>query len=388
MTDYIGHDDLTPVVQVLTKSTSLILDRWLERVSNEPFHLGRRERAISNHIPALFKALVQSLADDAPDHVNVHSTMESEMVKKAAGQHAETRRTQGLSVTEVISEIRMLRQETSRALLEDLRDGDHSLAILAADLALNDGFDGAICVAAEAVVQGLEREHREALAITVHDLKSPLAAIKASAQLGLRRSNASRTDIDGLLHRVVDGSDRVREIVDEALSAVQAGEGHQLNEEAVGVEQFLRNAISGLGEEARLRVTIEVAADVPEQVVWDVPRLRRVIENIVSNALKYAPQGPVIIAATAAPNEHLAITIKDRGIGLSAEDKRQLFARYYRSPEVIRMKIEGTGLGLYVAKATVEAHGGTLHVESPGPGKGTTFHILLPVTIVAGSLEQ
>jgi signal transduction histidine kinase len=122
--------------------------------------------------------------------------------------------------------------------------------------------------------------------------------------------------------------------------------------------------------------------------VWDGQRLRRVIENIVSNALKYAPQGPVIIAATAATDEHVAITIKDRGIGLSAEDKRQLFARYYRSPEVIRMKIEGTGLGLYIAKATVEAHGGKLHVESPGPGKGTTFHILLPVNIATGPKEQ
>jgi signal transduction histidine kinase len=97
------------------------------------------------------------------------------------------------------------------------------------------------------------------------------------------------------------------------------------------------------------------------------------------NALKYAPEGFIDISAKAGDHDQVAISIKDRGIGLSAEDKRKLSARYYRSPEAIRMKIEGTGLGLYVAKATIEAHGGTLHVESPGPGKGTTFHLLIPL---------
>jgi signal transduction histidine kinase len=134
-----------------------------------------------------------------------------------------------------------------------------------------------------------------------------------------------------------------------------------------------------------LRVKIRVANDVPSQVVWDVQRLRRTIENLVSNALKYAPKGAISISATAAPGDWVAIMVKDRGIGLSAEDKRKLFARYYRSPEAIRMKIDGTGLGLYVAKATVEAHGGKLHVESAGPGKGTTVHILLPANVATAT---
>jgi signal transduction histidine kinase len=228
VTDYAGPVDLTPAVQALTKSKTQILDRWLDRVTKEPFHLGRRERAISDHIPALFEALVQSLSGDAPAHRAVHSTIETEEVKEAAGLHARARRSQGLSVTEVISEIRMLRQETSRALMESLAEDELISGILAAELALNDGFDGAICIAADAVVAGIEQEHREALAITAHDLKTPLAAVKGAAQLALRRSQAPHAEIDEMLNRIVDGSNRVRDIVDEAVAAIQAADGDQL----------------------------------------------------------------------------------------------------------------------------------------------------------------
>ena len=383
---YAGSADLTPVVQALRRYQNKILERWLARVTGEPFHLGRRERAISDHIPALLEALLQSLSDDAPAHRAVHSTMDSEAVQKAASQHAQARRTQGLSVTEVIGEVRVLRQETSRALLEDLDDGVPAAGILAAELALNDGFDGAICIAADTVVAGIEQDHRDALAITVHDLKSPLGAVKLSAYAALRRSKAP--DIDKFLNRIVDCSNRVRAIVDEALAALRAADGDQLHPTAVPVEQFLQDAVSALGAEARLRIAITVADDVPRHVVWDIQRLRRTFENVVSNALKYAPEGPIDIAAHAAPDDQLLITVKDRGIGLSADDKRKLFARYYRSPEAIRLKIEGTGLGMYVAKATIQAQGGKLHVQSAGPGKGTTVQILLPVNAGGGRTAQ
>ena len=255
--------------------------------------------------------------------------------------------------------------------------------MVAADLALHDGFDGAICIAAAAVMAGAEQDHRDALAITVHDLKTPLAALKGSAQLALRRSTADPTapvtEVEDFLQRIVDSSNPLRDIVDEALAAEQAADGEQLRLSPVAIEQFLLDIVSSLGAEARSRVRV-IVEDETAQASWDVQRLRRALENILSNALKYAPEGFIDVSVKAADNGSVAISIKDRGIGLSAEDKRKLFARYYRSPEAIRMKIEGTGLGLYVAKATIEAHGGTLHVESPGPGKGTTFHLLIPLT--------
>jgi signal transduction histidine kinase len=378
---YAGRADLGPVVESLTRCKDDILERWLERVSREPFHLGRRERAVADHIPALFEAIVASLAQDAPERRDIHSPMESEAVQTAAREHGQARRTQGLSLTEVISEIRMLRQETSRALCADIEDAERASDVVAADLALHDGFDGAICIAAAAVMAGVEQEHRDALAITVHDLKTPLAALKGSAQLALRRSKADPApppaEIEDFLHRIVASSNRLRDIVDEALAAEQAADGEQLRLTPVAIEQFLLDIVSSLGAEARSRVRL-VVEDNAAQASWDVQRLRRALENIISNALKYAPEGFIDISAMMA-GDQIAISIRDRGIGLSADDKRKLFARYYRSPEAIRMKIEGTGLGLYVAKATVEAHGGTLHVESPGPGRGTTFHLLIPV---------
>jgi len=127
MVAYAGRADLAPVVESLTRCKNDILERWLERVSQEPFHLGRRERAVADHIPALFEAIVASLAQDAPERHDIHSPMESEAVQTAAREHGRARRTQGLSLTEVISEIRMLRQETSRALCADIEDAEKPL---------------------------------------------------------------------------------------------------------------------------------------------------------------------------------------------------------------------------------------------------------------------
>ena len=109
----------------------------------------------------------------------------------------------------------------------------------------------------------------------------------------------------------------------------------------------------------------------------DATHLERIFTNLLSNALKYsAPDTPVIITLTRQGNEVVA-SVADQGVGIAADELPQLFRRYYRG-EAGRGKRESLGLGLYIAKGLVEAHGGRIWVESE-PGKGSRFSVALPV---------
>jgi signal transduction histidine kinase len=102
------------------------------------------------------------------------------------------------------------------------------------------------------------------------------------------------------------------------------------------------------------------------------------VENLISNALKYAPEGPVRV--TVEQNQEYGILrVIDQGIGLTAEDHARLFQRYFRSPEAIERGVEGTGLGLFICRGIIEAHGGRITAGSDGPGTGTTMTVFLPL---------
>jgi signal transduction histidine kinase len=124
-------------------------------------------------------------------------------------------------------------------------------------------------------------------------------------------------------------------------------------------------------EQSRLRV------DAPEPVALvlvDPGRMRRVVANLLGNALKYSTTSPVEVRI-ATIEDRVVVIIADRGIGISSRDRAHLFEKYYRSPE--SRGTEGLGLGLYIARLVVEASGGQIWAESE-PGKGSTFTFSLP----------
>jgi signal transduction histidine kinase len=136
--------------------------------------------------------------------------------------------------------------------------------------------------------------------------------------------------------------------------------------------EFLQRSASVL---AVPRVTVDIPADLPP-VYADYDRLERIVTNLVSNALKYSdPDAPVLVQARRQENE-VVIAITDRGKGIAAEIIPHLFDRFYRAPG--EEKTEGVGLGLYITKMLVDAHGGRLWVEST-VGQGSTFYFTLPV---------
>jgi signal transduction histidine kinase len=115
-----------------------------------------------------------------------------------------------------------------------------------------------------------------------------------------------------------------------------------------------------------------------QRVVGDAAALRSAIQNLISNAIKYGGEAPwVRVTATALKHQATRITVEDRGLGISAEDRKHIFEPFYRGREAVARQIHGSGLGLHLVRRIIEAHGGTVSVHSE-PGRGSTFTIDLP----------
>jgi len=142
---------------------------------------------------------------------------------------------------------------------------------------------------------------------------------------------------------------------------------------------IVHHAVKLLGQEAQRRVVIatEFASLVGN---WEAERIEQVLENLISNGLKYAPEGTVRV--TIEERQNMAILrVIDQGIGLSTEDHARLFQRYFRSQAAIERRVEGTGLGLFICRGIVDAHGGRITAISDGPGTGTTMTVFLPLGV-------
>jgi signal transduction histidine kinase len=109
----------------------------------------------------------------------------------------------------------------------------------------------------------------------------------------------------------------------------------------------------------------------------DEMRLRQVLDNLLSNAIKYSPRGGNITVHGMYDDQTVSVSVSDEGVGLAPDEQDRIFERFYRVESTLSRSTQGTGLGLYLARAIVEAHGGTIRVQSE-PGKGSTFTFTLP----------
>ncbi len=208
-----------------------------------------------------------------------------------------------------------------------------------------------------------------------HEFRTPLTSILGYVEilLGDEPDESQR----GMLEIVRRNSERLLTLVSDLLSTRNG----QLivSPHAVDVADLVRSSVSSaMPKAAASGVVLE--ADTPERLEAHVDgaRISQVLDNLVSNAIKYSPGGGNVVVSLAQEDGHLACRVTDTGMGMNPEDTSEVFAKFFRTSSVRRTAIPGVGLGLPISKAIVEAHGGTIEVES-ALGKGTTFTFRVPV---------
>ncbi|WP_345526025.1 ATP-binding protein [Nocardioides endophyticus] len=215
-----------------------------------------------------------------------------------------------------------------------------------------------------------------------HELRTPITSILgytemledgAYGQLGEEQLDAVR--------RVGTNSSRLLSLIDDllTLSRIQDG-GLGMVARVVDLRKVIAAACAVVApslERRDLELDIQVP-DEPTPFLGDRDMLERVVINLVGNAVKFTPEGGHVSVRLVVGPEHVVIEVADTGIGIPRQEQEQLFTRFFRSSLAQEHAIPGSGLGLSIAHAIVEQHGGSMAVESE-PGAGTTFRVLLPV---------
>lgn len=237
-----------------------------------------------------------------------------------------------------------------------------------------------------------EAEEMKSMFISVisHELKTPVALIKGYANT-LRREDAhwDQETVRDSLTIIEEESDRLDRLINNLLEAsrVQAGTFKlELGDVSVPrlaakvVERFRVQTAASLDASsgtAKYDLQLDFPPDFPP-LLADEERLQQVLTNLVSNAIKYSPDGGTIRVGGRVQGDHAEFYVSDQGIGIPAAQQARLFEPFYRVDSSLGRRTQGVGLGLFLCKAIVEGHGGRIRAES-APGKGSTFRFTLPL---------
>ena len=262
-----------------------------------------------------------------------------------------------------------------------------SLGITYAPLRDADGQMSDIIASVRDLTRYREEEALQKTFISVisHELKTPVSIIKGYAGT-LRRPEGrwSPEVLDESLSVIEEEADNLNGLIDNLLEASRLQAGTFALE--IGDEVNLPKLAAGVARKfATQTKTHTIAVDFPTDyptVIGDERRLTQVLNNLVSNAIKYSPDGGRISLVGEVHPQHVTVSVCDEGIGIAARDQHRIFQKFSRVDNALSRKTEGTGLGLYLSRAIVEAHGGRIWYRANSedePGTpGTTFTFSLP----------
>jgi signal transduction histidine kinase/PAS domain-containing protein len=264
--------------------------------------------------------------------------------------------------------LRVARTESNRP----YSDEDILLASEVARLAAA-AIDNAVLLSS---AQSALRARDHLLAFVSHDLKNYLSTVQLSAEVLMRRGTQQAEPAQRQLEVIKRASDRMGSLVHDLRAVTLIETGHfSINRERVDLGPPIKEAVRVLEPLAEARsVTLKVhGAEQAVEVLCDEGRVLQALTNLVSNALKFTAPGGSVSVALEARHDDVRISVADTGKGIAQQDMPHLFDLYWRG----QGKEEGSGLGLFITKGIVEAHGGRISVESTA-GEGSTFSFVLP----------
>jgi PAS domain S-box-containing protein len=255
------------------------------------------------------------------------------------------------------------------------------LSISAAPIRTTSGriIGGILSLTDISALHELQQRQEDFLRIVSHDLRNPLTIIQGRTQVlaSILQDAGGDGDVRESVEAIQRSTQRMNAMIQDLVDVTRLESGQlPLETQPVDLPAYLRNLL--MRTETMLdysRIQVEIVADLPP-VLADYNRLERIVINLLSNALKYSPPGAPVIVRARQEDDMVRVAVTDNGAGIPAEELPRLFQRYYRVAGT--RATEGIGLGLYITRLLVEAHGGRVGVESE-VGNGSTFYFMLPV---------
>jgi signal transduction histidine kinase/DNA-binding NarL/FixJ family response regulator len=227
----------------------------------------------------------------------------------------------------------------------------------------------------------------EILGTVAHDLKNPLGVILGRTEMltELIGAGSSKESVTAQVEHIRDATRRLTSMVDHLISDAMADAFDiSIRREPVDVAALVTEVAEANQPLAvNKQQAITVSAPLDHVTMCDSDRIREAIDNLVSNAIKYSPIGGKIALLVSRDTGNTVIRVTDQGAGLSPEDLGRLFGRFQRLSAKPTAGESSTGLGLSIVKRIIDMHGGTVTADSPGPGQGATFTIMLPAAAVS-----
>ncbi len=229
----------------------------------------------------------------------------------------------------------------------------------------------------------VEKMKSEFVSVAAHQLRTPLSAIKWTLRMMLDGDLGKITEEQkDFLFKTYQSNERMINLINDLLDVARIEEGRYVYKLTfVNIEDLIEHLINSYKEEVETR-KIKLEFEKPEkklpQVMLDVEKMELVVQNLLDNAIKYTPSGGQVTISLKPGKKEIEFSIKDTGVGIPKDQQGRVFTKFFRGTNVMRMETEGSGLGLFIAKNIIEAHGGKIWFESK-EGKGTTFYFTLPV---------
>jgi len=278
-----------------------------------------------------------------------------------------------------------------RALMKRHAAGDHSLRSVVSGHAEVGELQAAFNQWVQAIedsqrqLRRVDEERSELTATLSHELRTPLTSIRGYAQLLRDGDTGSVTqEQHHFLEQILLSSDRMRKLIDEVIEMERKGSEAAWADPArnsrFDISELLAECLRVVEPLARDRqIRMELASPTGLWIHADRERLRQVVLNLLSNAVKYnREEGLVVVRAVRdQTTDRMKIEVEDSGAGLTAEECRNLFKKFYRSESASSSGVQGSGLGLYLSRRWVEAMSGVLSASSE-PGRGSVFRLELP----------
>ena len=374
-----SQSDLYKLAEIVEKQRETLLAQWRKQVRALPSAKHLDTPTLNDHIPNLLTELAEALEK------NSNQTIPEALVEESAQIHGKQRLTDGFDIEEVVAEYNIL-----RGCIHDLAS-ENDITLQGRPFhVINRVFDLAIGMALQTYSSQraleVKQKREEYLAFVAHDLQTPLFAISLagrvlenrlpklgftpdSAQM-LKTLRRSVQQLEGLVRKVLDENSNLGNLEDQ-----KTDDGIKLERREFDLwplVESLMEEIQPVAESAKARLINQVPDDLV--AFADASLLKRVFQNLVSNAIRYAPGGQIIVAAKdAGAKGGIECWVSDDGAGIAQDMLASVFNKGESDPD----HVEGTGLGLAIVQKFVEAHGGTVSVES-SEGKGSTFRFSLP----------